>query len=80
MRGQCGKTSIFSPDLPCALEEAKAEEPSEILRKSIIVVCGEEFGEDGFSPVSLVNNNLYVHPHFNILCDAKVDHFQLLDL
>ncbi|MCO5565319.1 hypothetical protein L7F22_018992 [Adiantum nelumboides] len=45
MRGQCGKTSIFSPDLPCALEEAKAEEPSEILRKSIIDVCGEEFGE-----------------------------------
>lgn len=43
MRGQCGKTSFFSPDLPCALEEVEALEPDAALRKSIVSVCGEDF-------------------------------------
>ncbi len=29
MKGQCGKKSIFSPDLPCAVDHAPAEEVSE---------------------------------------------------
>ncbi|UZJ52386.1 hypothetical protein CBS101457_001706 [Exobasidium rhododendri] len=43
MRGQCGKTSIFSPDLPCALDEVKALDPSDALRQSVISVCGQDF-------------------------------------
>ena len=45
MRGQCGKTSLFSPDLPCALSELKAETPNDILRKSVVDVCGQEYNQ-----------------------------------
>lgn len=47
MRGQCGKTSVFSPDLPCALEEVHADDPpsDDHLRRAVTSVCGTEYSE-----------------------------------
>lgn len=45
MRGQCGKTSVFLPDLPCAIDEEKALEPSTSLRQSVLSVCGQEYAD-----------------------------------
>ncbi|CAO1613269.1 unnamed protein product [Sympodiomycopsis kandeliae] len=45
MKGNCGKQSLFSPDLPCAVDEAPATPPDEQLAAQLSSVCGPEFAQ-----------------------------------
>lgn len=36
MRGSCGKSSVFSPDLPCALEEVDAKQVSQLVPLNVV--------------------------------------------
>ncbi|PWN18903.1 hypothetical protein BCV69DRAFT_272775 [Microstroma glucosiphilum] len=45
MRGDCGKASLFSPSLPCALDEAQAEQPDDELRASLTSLCGSAYAQ-----------------------------------
>ncbi|CAO1618469.1 unnamed protein product [Jaminaea pallidilutea] len=42
MKGNCGKKSLFSPDLPCAVDQVPATAPDAKLRSRIEAVCGAE--------------------------------------
>lgn len=42
MRGNCGKKTPFSPDLPCAVKALPAEVPDADLRDRIMAVCGSD--------------------------------------
>lgn len=45
MRGSCGKKTLFSPDLPCALDQVEAEQPDDELRQQVEAVCGAELAQ-----------------------------------
>lgn len=45
MRGNCGKKSIFSPDLPCAVDQSPATPPDDKLKAQLASVCGSEFAQ-----------------------------------
>lgn len=42
MVGNCGKKSLFSPDLPCAVNQVEAQQPSSDLQSQIEALCGPE--------------------------------------
>ena len=45
MKGNCGKKSIFSPELPCSVDE-KASEPTEDgFRELLVATCGADFAQ-----------------------------------
>ncbi|CCG82264.1 putative Patched sphingolipid transporter [Taphrina deformans PYCC 5710] len=44
MRGQCGKESFFGAELPCPYN-GKAIAPDQILRETVIDVCGDKYAE-----------------------------------
>lgn len=44
MRGNCGKPSVFSKEVPCP-DNGLAEEPDDDLRKQLIDVCGDKWNE-----------------------------------
>lgn len=43
IRGQCGKKSFFGGQLPC-LDNGKAKEPTDAIRKKLVDTCGEKWG------------------------------------
>jgi Niemann-Pick C1 protein len=42
LRGTCGKSSIFSPELPC-VDNGLAEEPADDVRKQLVEICGPKW-------------------------------------
>jgi hypothetical protein len=42
MRGHCGKTGFFSPELPCS-DNGLAEEPEDDVRKQLVELCGPKW-------------------------------------
>lgn len=82
MRGQCGKPNILLPDLPCAVEEEKALEPSESLRQSIVSVCGQEYNEGGLcctqEQVDVLKSNLEQVEPLISACPACRNNFRSL--
>jgi Niemann-Pick C1 protein len=45
IRGQCGKESFFSPELPCPYN-GKASEPDDKLKEALKRVCGPSYASD----------------------------------
>ncbi|PWN29681.1 multidrug efflux transporter AcrB transmembrane domain-containing protein [Jaminaea rosea] len=45
MRGDCGKASLFSPSLPCAVDHVPASAPDAALRSQIEAVCGPDLAQ-----------------------------------
>jgi Niemann-Pick C1 protein len=44
IRGNCGKSSFFSPELPCP-DNGLAEEPDDDVRKQLVGICGSKWAE-----------------------------------
>jgi Niemann-Pick C1 protein len=42
LRGNCGKTGFFGPELPCVDNEV-AEEPEDEVRKQLVGICGPKW-------------------------------------
>ncbi|KAF4635304.1 hypothetical protein G7Y89_g2792 [Cudoniella acicularis] len=42
IRGNCGRPSLFSPELPCA-DNGLAKEPEDDVRKQLVVLCGPKW-------------------------------------
>lgn len=42
IRGNCGKSSFFGPELPCVDNEL-AEEPADDVRKQLVEICGPKW-------------------------------------
>lgn len=42
IRGNCGKSSFFSPELPCP-DNGLAEEPEDDVRKQLVGICGAKW-------------------------------------
>ena len=42
LRGNCGKSSFFGPELPCA-DNGLATEPEDEVRKQLVDICGPKW-------------------------------------
>ncbi|SPO23061.1 related to NCR1 - transmembrane glycoprotein, involved in sphingolipid metabolism [Ustilago trichophora] len=45
MKGNCGKKSVFSPDLPCSVDENASVPKEDGFRELLVATCGSDFAE-----------------------------------
>ncbi|UTT94256.1 hypothetical protein NDA17_002448 [Ustilago hordei] len=45
MKGNCGKKSVFSPELPCSADEKASMPERDAFREMLVATCGPDFAE-----------------------------------
>ncbi|KAJ1028710.1 hypothetical protein NDA16_001876 [Ustilago loliicola] len=45
MKGNCGKKSVFSPELPCSIDEKASMPAEDAFRDLLVATCGSDFAE-----------------------------------
>lgn len=45
MKGNCGKKSVFSPELPCSVDEKASMPQDDAFRDLLVATCGSDFAE-----------------------------------
>ncbi|EFX05334.1 patched sphingolipid transporter [Grosmannia clavigera kw1407] len=78
IRGQCGKQSLFSPELPC-VDNGLAEEPDAALRQQLVGLCGAKWSTGPICctdvQVAALKDNLGTVNQLISSCPACKDNF-----